>query len=233
MNKISFLVTYCSQEDQLKRCLSSIHKFYPDAPIIVSQDIDDMEVEMNVTRVIHHDMQRYTWAEACKGLMGACPTDIGVFMEHDCVLLKPIDDLIEKLGEYDLIGVEEVYGGMRNSPGFANQNFFILDTKRFIQEHGLDGINMRDLEKYTHLQNRESGYGISQSSKNIYWLKMTPSGYGHGSYYGDYIHHMWFGAYRKRLVESDGVDRQWLDDEVYRFLKDYDEGHIDHLPERS
>lgn len=228
MNNISFLVTYYDQEDQLRACINSIRKFYPKVPIILSQEDCDFPIaeDIKVDKHIYHSMRRESWAGACKGLMKSCPTDIGVFVEHDCVLLKPIDDLVNKLNQFDLVGIEEVYPGMRNSPGFANQNFFIIDVKKFIDKHGLDSVNMKDIDNYKHLQNRESGYGITQNSNNIYWLKLTPSGYGKGSFYGDYIHHMWFGGYRQRIVESDGIDRKWLDDEVYRFLKDYENSCI-------
>ena len=222
-HKFSFLITYYDQEDQLKTCIESIRKFYPNNPIILSEESDEIPTELKVDKHIFHNMKQDSWAGACRGLMLNCPTDIGVFIEHDCVLMKPIDDLVNKLNEFDLIGVEEVIPDLRNSPGYANQNFFILNVKKFIDTHGIDAIKVTVKDEMKSLKNIESAYGISQHSPKIFWLPVKNSGYGHGTYYGDYVHHMWYGSYRRRNVASDGVDTNWLDTEVYRFIKDFND----------
>ena len=221
-HNFTFLISYIANRPHLEACLNSIRKFYPKANIIISQDDTDFPIDDMGENVIYHKMRDTgSWADCCIGLMNACKTDIGVFMEHDCLLLKPIDDLIERLDTYDLIGIEDKLDGIRNSPNFAAQNFFILNVKKF-KEGGVERVrvNAEPLRKL-NMQNIESAYGITQNSKNILFLPTKKSGYGKGTFYGDYIHHMWFGSYQIRTIEEDGVDREWLWLEEQRLLDDY------------
>ena len=221
---MTFLVTYYAHPELLRVCIGSIKKFYPKVRIVVSQQINDMEIPEDITgfELITHDMRHDSWAGACIGLMKACGDDIGVFMEHDCTLLKPINDLIKKMDEYDLIGTEELIPGLRNSPGYANQNFFILDCGKFVKKWGYGAVWVNPMAMIPKPQNVESGYGITQHSEKILFLQITPSGYAHGTYYGDYVHHMWFGSYRERNVAVDGVSFIEMEIAVNNFIKDYE-----------
>jgi hypothetical protein len=171
-------------------------------------------------------MKKGVWVDVAIGLAKACKTDIAVYMEHDSILLRNIDDMIKKIedGEYDAIGVEEVipsYGLNRNSPGFMNQNFFIINMKK-MKEIGLNKMRIDYTIPFpSQIKNQESGYGISQSLENKLFLPVKDSGYACGTFYGDMAHHMWYGSYPKRGVEYDGINRLWLSEEVDRFIKDY------------
>ena len=225
--RFSFLVTYYAHPELLRACLDSIRRFHPEAPIVISQQAGDDPIPdaLKPFTRISHDMSANRWAAAAQGLMKACPTDIGVFLEHDCVLLKPADDLVAKLGAYNLIGVEEVIEKLRHSPGFAAQSFFILDVKRFLESYGIEAVCVSNPEALGQLKNVESAYGITQHSERILFLPVIRSGYAWGTYYGDQVHHLWYGSYRKRLAEEYGG---WLEHETKRFLADYEAGLIGH-----
>ncbi len=222
----TFLVTYYAAYNLLEICRDSLDKFYPDAKKIMSQqdefDINDLG---KWDKELRHNMQKEAWAHVCRNLIEACDTDIGVFIEHDVFLLKPIDDLIEMVrsGKYDLVGVDEDIPGLRKCPGSANQNFFILNIKK-IKEMGINTVNITEegikRRKEKGYQD-ESAFGLSDALDKKYLLKAKYSGYAHGTVYGDYAHHLWWGSYPKRRVENDGVDRIWLENEVERLIQDY------------
>lgn len=235
MNDITFLVTFYAQPEFLKICLDSIRKYYPTEPIIVSQEESDPVINhpdnnfvapYNIRR-IPHEMKRggHTWVDVAIGLAKECETDIAVYIEHDAFLLKDLGYIIGKIrdGEYDAIGVEEVIpssGLNRNSPGMMNQNFFIINMKK-MKEIGLDKMRL-DVSKIDYtIKNKESGYGISQVLKNKLFLPVKSSGYACGTFYGDVVHHFWYGSYRRRNTWYDNINPEWLDYEAERLTSDY------------
>lgn len=230
MKPITFCVTYFANPELLDICLDSIRRFYPDSRIIISQQSGDdfliIEKILETYKVnlrMEHNMHKGSWADVAIGLMGQCKTDIAVFIEHDAFLLKPLDNLIELIEseKYDLIGPEEVCN-IRNSPGFVMQNFFILNVKK-MKEIGLENVRIRDVEKLKEqgIGSIESGYGISQSFDKKMFLPITYSNYAKGMYYGDCVHHLWFGSYRRRDVYTDGVEPAWMETEVIDLVNDY------------
>lgn len=227
MAKATFLITYYAQPEFLRICLDSIKKYHPNLPIIVSQqEGDDSQLPNIEVKHLRHDMRQYSWAGVAQRLIEACETDIGIFIEHDAFLLKPLDDLISKIGDYDLIGVEEMIPGLRNSPGMACQNFFILNVKK-LKELGIEKVRVRNIEEVKKTcGNVESGYGLSQTFNKKYFLPFGWSHYGFGTYYGDYVHHFWWGSYPKRDVAIDNLDRDFLDEQAKRLVKDYDNNEI-------
>jgi len=230
MNDLTFLITYWAHPELLEICLDSINKFHPDSKIVVSQQIDDdfnfEQDSDNKIRIECHDMKRTQWASVATNLIMMCQTDYAAFIEHDAFLLKSLDPLIKEVmdGTYDLIGPEEVCN-IRNSPEMIAQNFFIINVKK-MKESGLGNIWVRNIEEVRkNCKNIESGYGITQTLTNHKFMKMKESGYGHGTYYDDYIHHQWYGSYREReTLLTDLVPRDWLEEEANRVIKDYWKG---------
>ncbi len=223
--EVTFLVTYYAHPELLDCCIDSIKKFYPDSKIIVSQQIGDDVVTNSGFDLIHHNMETGVWADAAIGLLKKCETDIAVFMEHDCVLLKDVDQYLELIrgGEYDLIGPEEVIPLPcldRDSPGMITQNFFMINAKK-MKEIGLDKVAIRDEGNYSELRNKESGYGISQSLDKKLFVPVTASKYAYGTYYGDFVHHLWYGSYRKRPTYQDGVEEGEMELESIDLINDY------------
>lgn len=224
----TFCVTYFAQPELLDICLDSIRKYYPDSPIIVSQQIGDEELSESFSKynfkLIKHTMRDGgVWVDAAIGLMNACETKVGVFMEHDTFLVKHIDNLIEyiEMDKYDIIGPEEVCD-IRNSPGFVMQNFFIINAKK-MQDIGTENMRIRNIEelKANGIGSLESGYGISQSMEKKLFLPVTNSSYAYGMYYGDYVHHLWYGSYRQRNTYDDGVEPSWMELEATDLIYDY------------
>lgn len=225
---MTFYVTYFAHPELLRICINSIRKFYPTEKIVVSQQVDDMEIPKDITgfELISHDMKKKSWADVAIGFMKNFPDDVGVFMEHDCVLLKPIENLVQKLGEFDLVGVEEVIPGLRNAGGYANQNFFILKVNDFVSKYGYDAVFVDVSKMNPKPHNVESAFGISQHSNKIFWLPVSRSGYAWGTFYGDYAHHMWYGSYRQRNTEQDGVTFWDMEDAVEKFINDYNNNEL-------
>lgn len=231
----TFLVTYFAHPELLDLCLSSIRKIYPDNKIIVSQQKGDFPVDEIIrkynARLIFHDMFEGNWADACRGLIEHCETNLATLIEHDCVLLKSLGPYLGRIhsGQVDMIGPEEVIPNLRNTPGMICQNFFMVNAKK-IKEIGVDKIQISwpqvEELKARNVQSIESGYGVSFMFDKKEFLPVTPSGYAHGTYYGDIVHHIWYGSFRKRNVEGDGVDRWWMESEVTRFIEDYNKGLI-------
>lgn len=220
----TFLITYFAQPSLLEICMDSIRKYHPGAVIIVSQE-EGVPANVGNAKLIMHRMSEVHWAGVAAGLIEACKTDIGIFIEHDAFLMKSLDTIIDKIGEYDMVGVEEniqLPKLNRFAPGMAVQNFFILNVKK-MKEIGLDKVYVRNVDalKKDYYRTIESGHGISQSLEKKLFLEVKPSGYAHGTYYGDYVHHAWFGSYRHRDVSIDGVDAAWMDDEMDRLISDY------------
>lgn len=224
---ITFCITHFANLPLLEICLDSIKKFHPNDRIIVSQQLRDEPPTVNGFDLIYHEMRGKPWSDVATGLLKECQTDIAVFIEHDAFLLKPLDSLVDRIksGEYDMIGPEEVIPLEhldRNAPGMICQNFFMINAKK-IKELGLDKIVVRGREGE---QNRESGHGMSQTFDKKLYLPVIASGYGYGTYYGDHVHHLWYGSFKKRPVENDGVNKLWMEFESERVIKDYKESKI-------
>lgn len=223
----TFLITYFAQPEFLEMCLDSIRKYHPGAKIIVSLQEGDNPVDIGDARFLMHDMHKDVWSEVAINLLEACETDIAIFIEHDAFLLKSLDELIKQIGKYDLIGPEEIME-FRNSPGMVCQNFFIVNAKK-LKRLGLDNVRIRDIEKLrSKIGSLESGYGISQTFKKKLFLPVTRSGYGMGTFYGDYVHHFWFGSYRERNIEGDGIMPEQLEVWAQELQEDYWANNIKH-----
>lgn len=228
-NDTTFLITYYSHPELLAICLDSINKFHPDSNMIISQqiepDFDYRQGPSSSVRFEYHDMKQTQWAAVACNLMMMCQTDYAVFIEHDAFLLKSLEPLVDEIrsGQYDLIGPEEVCE-IRNSPGMIAQNFFILNVRKMKGE-GLGKIWVRNVNELKQsCKNVESGYGITQTLTKNKMMKMIESGYGHGTLYDDYVHHLWYGSYRHRDVAADGIEEAWLDSEAEDLITDYGMG---------
>ena len=219
----TFLITYYCQPDFLDICIDSIKKYYPKAKIVISQQIGDNPINVK-HKVIKHDMHSNVWVDAAIGLAKECKTPIAIYIEHDAFLLRNVDDMLAKIrnNEYDLIGVEECIpfpGLERNAPGFANQNFFIINMKK-MKKIGLEKMRA-DFTKDLNITNHESGYGISQSLDKKLFLPVSKSDYGLGTFYGDVCHHFWYGSFPRRNIEYDNINRLWIEEEADRLVNDY------------
>src|SRR3990167_6953865 len=104
------------------------------------------------------------------------------------------------------------------------QNFLIINAKK-MKEIGLDNVRFKDDEKYNNFANKESCYGMSQSFEKKLFMPVTKSNYGHGTYYGSEVFHLWYGSFRERYVLGDGVNPKWMEDESSILIDDYLNGN--------
>lgn len=222
----TFCITHYAHSQLLEVCVDSVKKFYPESRIIISQQVnDESEIDIEGTEKIYHDMKTNNWSDVAIGLLKQCNTKTAVFIEHDCVLLNHIDNYIELIDNetYDLIGPEEVIPLPRlnrYAPGMVTQNFFMLNVEK-MKQIGLDKVRFVDGEKYKDYTNKESSYGISQSLEKKLFMPVTKSNYGHGTYYGSEVLHLWYGSYRERNVLDDGVNPRWMEEESKALINDY------------
>lgn len=236
---MTFCVTYYAQPELLRICLDSIQRHHPEAKIVVSQQIGDAPVELPAgVDLIKHDMPAWTFAGVVKCFMGYVMQKgydgLCVFIEHDCFLLRPLDHLVRQMANYEMVGVEEMldYNGkvFRSAPGMANQNFFMLDVYEFTTKYGRDAVFVR--REGLRCRNIEPAYGISQSVQTLYFLPATSSGYGCGTFYGDenagryinYVHHLWYGSYKRRSLQGEDIEFDHQEREAQRLIADYDAG---------
>lgn len=222
----TFMVTAYAHSQLLSICIDSIKKFYPESRIIISQQInDESEIDIEGTEKIYHDMKTGLWSDVALGLLNACKTDVGIFLEHDAFLLNHLDHYIELIdnGMYDIIGPEDVIptkGLNRYAPGMVHQSFSILNVKK-LKEIGLDCIKFKDGPEYGDCRHKESSYGISQVLDKKLFMPVTPSNYAYGTYYGSEVFHLWYGSFRERYVLGDGVNPRWMEDESSALIQDY------------
>lgn len=211
---ITFLIPHASSEELFSICKEAIYGFFPKANILVA------------------DKDRFPhWNQAIKWLWDNCPTDIGIFIDDDCILLEDISSLINRVknGNYYMVGVEGIIPHksgqyLRYSPHYYDMTFMVIDIARFKKEFGDDIEVDRELAKKEIPEGRsiEKYYGISQKlrNKSIYNLYAELSDYGEATTYGvggvKYMIHLWYGAYKHR-GEKDHKEIQDL------FIKDYKE----------
>jgi hypothetical protein len=100
------------------------------------------------------------------------------------------------------------------------QNFFIVNAEK-MHDIGLEKMRLDYTLPMPELKNKESGYGVSQVMEKKLFMPVKESGYGHGTFYGDHVHHLWYGSYRGRNTWVDNVNPMWLDYEAQRLVKDY------------
>lgn len=222
----TFCITHYAHSQLLTLCVDSVKKFYPESRIIISQQInDESEIDIEGTEKIYHDMKTNNWSEVAIGLFKECKTKTAVFIEHDCVLLNHLDNYLELIdsNSYDLIGPEEVipFNKLnRYAPNMVTQNFFIVNAIK-MKMIGLDKVRFVDRDEYKDYVNKESGYGISQSLEKKLFMPVTKSNYGHGTYYGSEVLHLWYGSFRERNVLDDGVNPRWMETESQALINDY------------
>ncbi len=254
-SRISFCVTHSSNPQLLNICLDSIAK-HTKLPyeIIISEQFDTKFPhsftggEMNITKLLTHNMNKYPWSRVAETMRGHANGDVCVFIEHDAFLLRSIDPFIT-LVENDFtlfVGAEENIPLPcldRYNPGMQVQSFFIMNQCPFDDfftsieteptEYGGKDFNYY-WEKVTHLKdgsetqkhrNFESAHGVAQSLNPLF-LPVLPSGYGYGTTYGSYVHHLWYGSYKERNVERDGVDPVIQGAEAERLIQDYWRGNL-------
>lgn len=220
--QISFLTPYWSGAEMMRLHLASIRRFHPDAPILVSKR-GRGQAEMEIYR---RDFGVHYWVEDCGytsaylRLLQRCRTRFACVLDHDTVLLSPVDSLVARVadGLAGLAGIEERIrvpqrlqadawpgsnGWLRLAPGCTASNFLIFDWQAFRSRWGLRGIFGTPQSGAWQF---DFDYGIGQRLPAHHYLKpFHTARYGLGNLLKDgdapVLWHQWYGSYRTRLAE--------------------------------
>jgi hypothetical protein len=186
----TYLIAHAGSEELFDACKGAINK-YTTGNIITSDK----------TMFKH-------WGEAFRWLFNNCPTDVGIFIDDDALILRDITSLIKLVesGECGIVGFTNRGVGKHTEYQYFQPNFMIINIKRFKEEFGAHSIDVDiELAKNELGVNPEFMYGISQklrgrnnkdlSSKLIdkYWPANVLSD---GD--TDYVLHLWYGAWKHR-----------------------------------
>ena len=243
-SQIAFLTPYWSGAEMMRIHLASIRRFHPDAPILISKRGQD-EAEMAIYR---RDFGVRYWVEDCGytnaylRLLQRCQTRFACVLDHDTVLLSPIDSLVARVadGRAGLVGIEERIrlpqritseawpgsnGWLRCAPGCTASNFLIFDWKAFASRWGLRGIFGTPQPGARHF---DFDYGIGQRLTTHHYLKPFHGvRYGLGNLLMDgdtaVLWHQWYGSYRTRLGElpAEAALQSIVEAGEQAFLADY------------
>jgi hypothetical protein len=225
---VAFLTPYWSGAEMMRIHLASLRRFHPSAPILVSArgvaaaELQQYQREFN----IRYWMEDCGYTDAYLRLLQRCPARMACVLDHDTVLLSPIDSLVARVaaGESDLVGIEErirlptriansawpgAEGWLRFAPGSTASNFLIFDWRAFASRWGLRGIFGRPDPRARHF---DFDYGIGQRLPQHHYLRPYHAArYGLANLLKDgqvpVVWHQWYGSYRTRLI-APSVDQE-------------------------
>lgn len=202
----TYLIPHAGSEELFALTKKSIEKYTPAPIITVGKEVKN-------------------WPEAWRRLWDSCPTDIGIFMDDDAILLKDITPLIEMVasGEYDAVGIEGLPPCPRNHKGYFDFNFMVIDITRFKRKHGEPYTDMvQAKEEIPQGLSIEPFYGVSQKLRGrIFSLPRESTGYGLATTH-EYLIHLWYGAWRHRNAWNDGLSPEWFMEREKQFIKDHE-----------
>lgn len=184
---VAFLTPYWSGAAMMRIHLASLRRFHPQAPILISArgavaaELRQYEREFN----IRYWMEDCGYTDAYLRLLQRCPARMACVLDHDTVLLSPIDSLVARIaaGDSDLVGVEErirlprraasrawpgADGWLRFAPGSTASNFLIFDWRAFAARWGLRGVFGRPDPRARHF---DFDYGIGQRLPRHHYLR--------------------------------------------------------------
>ena len=249
---IAFLTPYWSGAEMMRIHLASLRRYHPHAPILISArgaaaaEMHQYQREFNV----RYWMEDCSYTDAYLRLLQRCPARMACVLDHDTVLLSPIDSLVARItgGQSDLVGIEErirlpqgaaerafpdADGWLRFAPGSTASNFLIFDWRSFESRWGLRGIFGRPDPRARHF---DFDYGIGQRLPRHHYLRPYHAArYGLGNLLKDgdvaVAWHQWYGSYRTRL-NNQAVDRELVtvaQQGEAAFLADYPNLVLDNL----
>ncbi len=257
-SSITFCIAHFNAPEFLDATLHGVRRFYPAARVIVADASSEWrqyaaaksvcqrhraELHPLATRHRHTGLLNYMFRQVRSG--------VAVFLDQDCVLLAPLEPLMQHLGlKKVLIGPRDEMRcahpnfcarfpqlagfSLRVRPDFVHASLMVMDaprirawsTKPFVWR---DEWGKHPLERYyglTELVRRNQPDGVLT-------LDSAHTGYGLGQVYFfngiPIAYHQWYsGQVYGQAGKLDALfDADWLRDEMKRFLGDYWAGNVD------
>lgn len=202
----TYLIAHAGSEELFNVCKGAINKYTPGDILVAGRD------KFN------------NWSGAFRWLFDNCPTDIGVFIDDDAILLNDITPLIDKVrsNEYSMVGFTSRGDTKHSEYQYFQPNFMIMNIHKFRIEFGINGIDV-DAEQAKKELNittaPEFCYGISQKlrgRKNLDLSSRLSKYYWPASIIADdntkYVIHLWYGAWKHRRSPEGDMSKR--DNEV-------------------
>ncbi len=197
--KFTYLITHAATEGLFDVCKDAINKYTP----------GDM---LTATKNMFQD-----WGTGFRYLFDNCPTDVGVFIDDDCILSSSIKEPLQAVMDGDVYMAALDGERLGRGIGYYQPNLMIIDIKRFKKEFGSDGINI-DIQKYKKDTGRDKGdffLGISQklNGKGIipFYSKTGATILSSDIYFNSkkIATHLWYGAWKHRRNKFvDGINME-------------------------
>lgn len=186
----TYLISHAGSEELFNVCKEAINRHTPGDILVSTKDMFK------------------NWNESFRWLFSKCPTEIGIFIDDDAILLDNITPIIDTVmsGENSIVGFTNRGETKHTEYQYFQPNFMIMNIKKFKEEFGEGGINVNQALAREELgANTEFMQGISQklrgrgnkdlSSRLVesYWPANVLSD---GNI--DYVLHLWYGAWKHR-----------------------------------
>jgi hypothetical protein len=254
----TFLIPHHNSAEFIDACLHAVRRHHPDSRIIVADCASLRDQYLGACRAcerhkaeLHTGWLRHGHTGQLEYLLSLADTEVAVFLDQDCVLLRPLTPLFDHLRQGKLL--------------VGPRDFMTLDHPRFVSRFPqLRGKPMRFGRNFIHaslMVTSPAGIRAVTGRRPFYWRSEWDAEYTDGGargekYYGlcrqlrmkkpgsilplehrhtsygkgvVYLHdeaavayHNWYSSsVRHWEGQFDLVDVSWLRDEAKRFLDDY------------
>jgi hypothetical protein len=252
-----FLIPHHNGAEFLRASLHAIRTHHPNCRVLVADATsawDQYAAASEVCQCYQAEMRPRLFPRGHTALlnylMRQADTDIGIFLDQDCVLLHPLTPLFQRLeqGKW-LIGPRDqmwlthpnlarLYPKahnqpMRLGPDFIHSSLMVTSPRQIRRWLGNRPFCLPRQWRGPHI---EKYYGLSQrlrllAPESLLFLNSAHSGYGLGMVY---LHlstplafHNWYsGRVFGQDGKIDGLEVGWLRSEMDRFLSDFWSGAL-------
>lgn len=254
---ITFLVPHHNSAEFIDVCLHAVRRHHPDSRIIVADcaSTHDQYVGARGACERHRAELRTGWLRRghtgqLENLLSLADTEVAVFLDQDCVLLRPLTPMFGHLrrgrlliGPRDHMALDhqrlvsqfpELRGRtIRLAKNFIHASLMVVNPKGIRAAVGRRPFYWRKEWNADYAEEgvREKYYGLCRQLRvknpaSILPLEYRHTAYGKGVIYlheGEAVaYHNWYSSMvRHGRGQFDLVDVSWLRDEAARFLGDY------------
>lgn len=208
--KFTYLIAHAGTEELLDVCKDAINRYTPGNILLATKDRFNQ------------------WGDGFLWLFNNCPTEVGVFIDDDCILSDSINDPLEEVinGSAYMAAIDGE--GLSRGAGYYQPNLMIININKFKNEFGVKGINInqRQYKEETGKDNGDSFLGISQKlrDKVVIPFSALPGIWPLSSDIYNGVNkiatHLWYGAWKHRkhyfindidlsVRENDFINHYW------------------------